>query len=743
LVTFSRPAFSSLFLGIRFATEALSSQVSRLGALGEALSKFKSELTGLNLALTGFAAVSIYSAASEEEFRAEIEKLMGTDAASAINSWIDAAAGLAYTNKGARAELAATLAYMGLTGDQIMTLGDNLERLAEEFPSVGRSAKDIADMMKIAISSGDPKAWERLNRVLGDYRISQEDIEREYYRLISAEKDLDDVRLEELRQTAAINVLNAALSKRLEDVKSSTTTTADRIKELKNRLEDLVGDIGSVLIPGFLVVIGVLQALIKVIQAIPYGEQFIGIGVAVGILTTAAALALAQMHELYTKLLEIPGIQGVLARTFTAIQAGAVRAAAALNVMAARAATAFRSLAASAVAALRSIYVSLGPIGIALIALGAIVALVVTHWEEFHALAERLGLARVLEAVIDAGKRLLGWISAAIDRFGGWKNVLLILLGPLGAIITLISKLVGLRLPELELKIAVPRLPAIRLPELRSAIAQTGFGLPKIKLELPAELRGYLSVISARIGTLAGVMSVITSTLSSMYSFLVGFRDIFMSRWLNSLMERSRGLVGWVVDRLSSIYDFLYNVWTTKVAPFLDGVMKWLEKINEGVWGYWNKPVEIKYPEGWKPPAKEEVEKAAEELGPLGKLHGWGETTQGGQPVGTKEWFESFVPEATAQVGARVERTGLALVHTGEEIVPADLVRRVGDVRRLLEEPITEGAPLRPERERPATAMSIHMPIDIRIETRREVDPYRLRVEIEDIIRRTFRQYQT
>lgn len=750
--------------------EAISAQISRLGALGDALSKFETEIVAANLAMTGFAAVCLNGAIDEEKFRVELDRLLGVDAAKPIHEWIDAASQLSYTNKGARTELAATLTYMGLSSDQVMAFGDNLERLVVTFPSVGRSALDVARMMKEAVASGDPAAWERLNRVLGDYKISQEDIEREYYRLISQEKDLSDVRLEELKQVAAVNVLNAAMEKRLADVKAQATSTSDRIRELKNRLEDLSGDIGAVLIPGLLVLVGALQGLIRIIQAIPYGEQIIGIGVALGIVTTASALLFVELYNLYSKLMEIEGISKMVTGSLSWIRNAAISAGNAFTALASRALVAFRTLASGAVSAIRSIYASLGPVGIALMALGVIIALIITHWEEFQALAERLGLAGALEAVVDAGKRLLDWISGAVDRFGGWKNVLLALLGPLGLLVALITKLTGVKLPELkmpEIKLPELRIPEVRMPALKSlAFKLPGAGIvsalpgiaSRIKIELPSDLRSLLHTVLSKVSMLVSPITAMAGMFASVMTFLVNLRDMFLSRMFQNLSERARtfldsilGAFGWVGSKLTELGSGISED-LKPLATSLLNIEDWLGLINTNIRnGFKEKPESIVKRQQQLLQEQGITPEAAQQMTQPNLLPPVGQTSI--QVPGTAPTYK-LTPEDKAkleaqgvkfpagQVGAMVERTGLALVHAGEEIVPADLVKRVGEVRSLLEKPNIEPAPTRTETA-PASVVNIHMPIDIRVETRKEIDPYRLRIEIEDLIRRTFRHYQT
>lgn len=721
--------------------DVMSAQISRLGSLGEALRNFKTEILAANVAMTGFAAVCLDSAIDEEKYRAELDRLLGTDAAKPIHEWIDAAAQLSYTNKGARAELAATLTYFGLTTDQTMELGDNLERLVATFPSVGRSAIDVAEMLRRAVASGDPAAWERLNRVLGTHCITEEEIEKEYARLVAQEKNLNAVRLDELRQTAAINVLNRAMSERLDEVKADVTTTSGRIRELRNRLADLSGDIGAILIPGLAVLIGALAAVIKLIQAIPGGETIVGIALALGIASTASILLALKIYDLYSKLKAIPAVVNLVAGAMSSLRAAAIAAAGGFQALATQAVTAFRTIAASAAAAIRSIYVSLGPVGIALIALGLILAAVITHWDELQSIAEKFGLAGILESALSAGREFLGWLREVSDRFGALRVLVLAVLGPVGLLAGLLGKLPGL--------------------------AQVlGAGI-NIGMKLPEEIRGILSGIASHLSAVRDGIGVVGTILAGLFTFLMNLRDMFLTRAFQDLRERAMSLGERVMGALSGIWGKLTEFANT-VGAKIDSLKLefsklggWLEKINEGVWGAWNKPVSVKEAEeeqkklealGFTTPAASQAT-ASMQIPPVGQTSIIVPSAPSAVPLSpkTKEILQQAGVDLSqtplSQVGSTVRKTGLVLAHAGEEIVPADLVYRAGQVRDLLKDASeiqTAGpGPVGALGEETRSSVYVHMPIDIHVVTKKEIDPSRLRIEIEDLIRRAFRQYQT
>jgi len=259
--------------------------------LSSTLEKHRLVLLGVGAALVANVGLALKGAINEEKYRMNVKSLSDViktsgenqeDVNAALQEYITAAGTRNYISKETRAQMVSELALMGATRQTILQYGETLERVG---PATGKSTVDVIQAVRSAMYGQ--------TRALKQYAdVSEEEIKRQ---MVVVRQQHADWNEQAIRTEATLAIAYPKMIKKIGDFDMAMDSAYGTTVVFKEKLSDLMGDIGAVYIPTFRAVVGALTGVVNVIRSHPILSYAIAWGTLGGVALTFGGLILPKV----------------------------------------------------------------------------------------------------------------------------------------------------------------------------------------------------------------------------------------------------------------------------------------------------------------------------------------------------------------------------------------------------------------------------------------------------------------
>lgn len=271
----------------RFSS-SLSGASDKLTRLADRLDGVKNKLLAAQAVVTGFATAALLSASKTESLIDEIQDLRGMEVAKPLVEWAEKGNDIDWTNRSQRLTIATDLSDLDYGVEETKKYGEEIEKAF--FQSSGKmkrygiqSASELAQALASAEKTGNTRSIERM---FSAGAISEEKLAKETDRLRMNYEKFAFATDEVVKKQAMHNLIMKELVKTNANFTGSANTLDEKLDVLQKRFGSLLNDVGQKLEPVAKKVVDALILVIDKIEEVPYHEEII---IFIGILVTAIA----------------------------------------------------------------------------------------------------------------------------------------------------------------------------------------------------------------------------------------------------------------------------------------------------------------------------------------------------------------------------------------------------------------------------------------------------------------------